>query len=149
MDSIDKRILAELQRRADIPMHQLGERVGLSQSPCWRRIKRLEDTGVIRRRVALLDPACLCLAVNVFVELKLSRPADSGILADAVQPFPEIVECYLVSGDTDFLLRMIAPNIPTYERRLQALLKLIPAVHNVKSTFSLREIKHTTELPIS
>lgn len=93
IDRTDKRILGELQRQAKLSMNQLGDRVGLSQTPCWRRIKRLEDAGVIRRRVALLDPAQLQLTVNVFVELKVSKPADSRILASAVQTIPEILEC--------------------------------------------------------
>ena len=148
MDRTDRRILAALQRRADLPMHQLGESVGLSQTQCWRRIKRLEKAGVIRRRVALLDPRHLRLTANVFVELELDRPADARVFADVVQEFPEIVECYMVSGDTDFLLRMVAPDVPAYDRLLQAMLERLRKVHNVKTTFALREIKHTTELPI-
>ena len=149
IDRTDKRILGELQQQAKLSMNQLGERVGLSQTPCWRRIKRLEDAGVIRRRVALLDPVQLDLTVNVFVELKVSKPADSRILARAVQTIPEILECYMISGDTDFLLRVIAQDIPTYHRLLDTLLGLLPDTRNVKSTFALREIKYTTELPIS
>ena len=145
---MDKRILAELQRRVNLPLQELGERVGLSQTPCWRRIRRLEEAGVIRGRVALLDPARLRLAANVFVELELGRPADAPALADAVQDFPEIVECYLVAGDTDFLLRLVAPDVAAYQRLLAALLKRLPAVRNVKSTFALREVKYTTALPI-
>ena len=148
MDRIDRRILAELQQRVDTPMYQLGERVALSQTSCWRRIKRLEETGVIRRRVALLDSECLGLAANVFVELELCRPADGRILVDAVQAFPEIVECYMVSGDTDFLLRIVALDIPAYRRLLQAVLDLLPDVQKVKTTFALRQVKYTTELPI-
>lgn len=148
MDRLDKRILAELQRRANLPLQELGDRVGLSQTPCWRRVKRLEKSGVIRGRVALLDPASLQLAVNVFVELKLGRPADSATLADAVHAFPEIVECYLIAGDTDFLLRLVAADVNSYQRLLHALLERLPAVRDVRSTFTLREIKYTTALPI-
>lgn len=149
MDRLDKRILTELQRQANLPMQELGDRVGLSQAPCWRRIKRLEEAGFIRGRVALLDPGRLDLAVNVFVELKLAHPADRPKLATAVQAFPEIVECYLVSGETDFVLRLVAPDVPAYQRLLQRLLEQLPEICNVKSTFALSEIKYTTALPIS
>ena len=148
MDRMDKRILAELQRRANLPLQELGDRVGLSQTPCWRRIKRLEEAGVIRGRVALLDPARLDLAVNAFVEIEIARPADDPTLAEAVRAFPEIIECYMVSGDTDYLLRLVAPDVPAYQRLLHDLLGRLPDVRNVKSTFALREIKYTTALPI-
>ena len=122
--------------------------MGLTQTPCWRRIKRMEQEGVIRARVVLLDPGRLNLAIKAFVEIALTRPANRSAFAATVQDFPEVLECRLVSGDTDFLLRMVAPDVPAYQRLLQRLLEQAPESRNVKSTFALCEIKHTTSLPI-
>ena len=109
MDSFDLQILRELQADAEISMQELGEKVGLSHTPCWRRVKKLEEQGVIRRRVTLLDPERLQLAVNVFVQVSLGVQQEEALNAfeAAVQTIPEIVECYTVSGDRDFLLRVV------------------------------------------
>ena len=151
LDRIDRRILRELQDRADMSMQELGERVGLSHTPCWRRVKRLEEGGFIRRRVALLDPARLDLEVNVFVNVNLKRHQENALsrFEESVQDVPEIVECYTVSGETDFLLRVIVADVSAYERLLKRTLVHLPEVGNLTSTFALRQVKYTTALPMN
>ena len=128
----------------------LGERVGLSHTPCWRRVKRLEERGVIKRRVALLDAEQLDLAVNVFVNVNLRRHQENALnrFEAAVQEIPEIVECYTVSGETDFLLRVVVADVTAYEQLLKATLVHLPEVGNLTSTFALRQVKYTTALPL-
>ena len=150
LDSLDRRILAELQHAADLPMQALGERVGLSHTPCWRRVKRLEQRGIIRRRVTLLDPEQLDLAVNVFVNVSLKRHQENALnrFEEAAREVPEIVECYSVSGETDFLLRVVVRDVGAYEQLLKATLVHLPEVGNLTSTFALRQVKYTTALPL-
>ena len=135
LDRTDRRILKELQTNADISMQELGERVGISHTPCWRRVKRLESRGLIRGKVALLDPEQLDLAVNVFVNVSLKRHQDNALVRfeESVADIPEIVECYTVSGETDFLLRVVVH---------------LPEVSNFTTTFALRQVKYTTALPL-
>ena len=150
LDRIDRRILDELQDRADVSMQELGDRVGLSHTPCWRRVKRLEEGGFIRRRVALLDPARLDLEVNVFVNVNLKRHQENALsrFEASVRDVPEIVECYTVSGETDFLLRVVVADVSAYERLLKRTLVHLPEVGNLTSTFALRQVKYTTALPM-
>ena len=120
LDPIDRRILVELQESAEMSLQELGERVGLSHTPCWRRVRRLEQKGIITRRVALLDAKQLGLAVDVFVNVNLRRHQENALnrFEEAVQDVPEIVECYTVSGETDFLLRVVVSDVGAYERLL-------------------------------
>ena len=150
LDSIDRRILAELQESSDMSMQELGERVGLSHTPCWRRVRRLERKGIITRRVALLDGKQLGLAVNVFVNVNLRRHQENALnrFEEAVLTVPEIVECYTVSGETDFLLRVVVADVGAYERLLKATLVHLPEVGNLTSTFALRQVKYSTALPL-
>ncbi|MCY3811026.1 MAG: Lrp/AsnC family transcriptional regulator [Gammaproteobacteria bacterium] len=150
MDTIDRRILSELQDNADLPMQELGDRVGLSHTPCWRRVKRLEERGIVKRRVALLDAEQLDLAVNVFVNVSLRRHQENALnrFETAVQDVPEVVECYSVSGETDFLLRVVVADVTAYERLVKATLVHLPEVGNLTSTFALRQVKYTTALPL-
>ena len=151
MDNIDHRILSELQENADLPMQELGDRVGLSHTPCWRRVKRLEEQGIVKRRVALLDAEQLDLAVNVFVNVSLRRHQENALnrFETAVQDVPEVVECYSVSGETDFLLRVVVADVTAYERLVKATLVHLPEVGNLTSTFALRQVKYTTALPLA
>jgi len=151
LDSFDIKILRELQQDAEISMQDLGERVGLSHTPCWRRVKRLEKDGVIRKRVTLLDPDALHLAVNVFVHVTLKNHRENGLtlFEDAVHDIPEIVECYTVSGDRDFLLRVVVADVSAYEHLLKHALINLPGVDNLSSTFALRQVKYTTEYPLT
>ncbi len=151
LDPIDRRILAELQEAADLSMQELGDRVGLSHTPCWRRVRRLEKKGFITRRVTLLDAKRLDLAVNVFVNVNLRRHQENALnrFEEAVQDVPEIVECYTVSGETDFMLRVVVSDVEAYERLLKATLVHLPEVGNLTSTFALRQVKYTTALPLA
>jgi Lrp/AsnC family transcriptional regulator len=150
MDTFDLQILRALQADAEISMQELGEKVGLSHTPCWRRVKKLEETGVIRRRVTLLDPERLNLSVNVFVQVSLGVQQEQALndFEAAVQEIPEIVECYTISGDRDFLLRVVVEDVSAYERLLKTTLVHLPEVANMSSTFALRQVKYTTELPL-
>lgn len=150
LDRFDRRILNELQQAGDISMQELGERVGLSHTPCWRRVKRLEERGLIRQRVTLLDAEQLDLAVNVFVNVSLKRHQENALnrFEEAVLDIPEVVECYSVSGATDFLLRVVVADVGAYERLLKATLVHLPEVGNLSSTFALRQVKYTTALPL-
>ena len=150
LDSFDIKILRELQQNADISMQELGETVGLSHTPCWRRVKRLEEDGVIRRKVTLLDADALHLSVNVFVQVTLKNHRENGLtlFENAVQDIPEIVECYTVSGDRDFLLRVVVSDVSAYEHLLKHTLINLPGVDNLSSTFALRQVKYTTEYPL-
>ncbi len=150
LDPIDLRILAELQV-ANLSMQELGDRVGLSHTPCWRRVKRLQERGVIKGRVTLLDAQQLDLAVNVFVNVSLKRHQENALnrFEEAVQEVPEIVECYSVSGETDFLLRVVVADVSAYEHLVKATLVHLPEVGNLTSTFALRQVKYTTALPIA
>ena len=150
LDKYDKRILIELQQGADVSMQELGERVGLSHTPCWRRVKRLERYGLIRQRVVLLDAEQLDLAVNVLVNVTLKRQQGNALnrFEAAVQDIPEVVECYIVSGETDFLLRVVVADVNAYERLLKDTLVHLPEVGNLTSTFALRQVKYTTALPL-
>ena len=151
MDTIDRRILSELQDDADLSMQELGDRIGLSHTPCWRRVKRLEERGIVKRRVALLDAEQLDLAVNVFVNVSLRRHQENALnrFETAVQDVPEVVECYSVSGETDFLLRVVVADVTAYERLVKATLVHLPEVGNLTSTFALRQVKYTTALPLA
>ena len=151
LDSFDIKILRELQRNSEISMQELGDKVGLSHTPCWRRVKRLESEQVIRKKVTLLDPEALHLSVNVFVHVTLRNHQENGLtlLEEAVQDIPQIVECYTVSGDRDFLLRVVVSDVSAYEHLLKHTLINLPGVDNLSSTFALRQVKYTTEYPLS
>ena len=150
LDDFDLRILRALQSDADQSMAELGERVGLSHTPCWRRVKKLEAAGYIRGRVVMLDPEKLDLSVNVFVEVHLKDHAEESLNAfeEAVQAIDEVVECYTVSGEKDFLLRVVVPDVAAYEQLLKQRLVHIPGAGSLSSTFALRQVKYTTRLPL-
>ncbi len=150
IDPIDLKILALLQEDASLSSAQVAEHVGLSASPCWRRIQRLEKDGVIRRRVALLDPQCLGLGIVVFASVKLSAHGRDVIpeFEAAVTEFPEVVECYTVSGGVDFLLRIVTEDVHAYELFLRNHLTQLPAVAEVHSRIAITQVKYTTAVPL-
>ena len=150
LDSFDLKILRELQNNADLSMQDLGEKVGLSHTPCWRRIKRLEEQGIIKRKVTLLDAEQLNLSVNVFVQVSLRHHRENALnrFEDAVLDVDAIVECYTVSGEKDFLLRVVVADVTAYEHLLKHTLVHLPEVGNLSSTFALRQVKYTTKLPL-
>ncbi|KZD09092.1 Lrp/AsnC family transcriptional regulator [Oceanibaculum pacificum] len=149
LDEIDLRILAVLQADASLPLAEIAQQVGLSASPCWRRIQRLEEAGVIRGRVALLDPEKLNVAVTVFVAVKTARHDADWLdhFARAVSDFPEVIEFYRMSGEIDYLLRVAVPDIAAYDAFYKRLI-LRAQLTDVSSSFAMETIKYTTALPL-
>jgi Lrp/AsnC family transcriptional regulator len=149
MDRIDRNILACLQQDAALAVAEVAEQVGLSTTPCWRRIQKLEQDGVIRRRVALLDAAKLNCGVTVFVQLRTSQHNYEWLekFSRAVERMEEVVEFYRMSGDIDYLLRIVVPDIASYDVVYKRLIKAADFAE-VSSSFALEEIKYTTALPL-
>jgi Lrp/AsnC family leucine-responsive transcriptional regulator len=150
LDAIDWRILAALQENGRLTNVELAERVGLSPSPCLRRVRRLEASGAIRAYRALLDPRALGLDLTVFVELKVGRHSreNADALEAALAAIPEVVSCHMVSGAADFLIEVMAPDLAAYERLLSERLLILPMVTDIRSNFSLRRIKANGPLPL-
>lgn len=150
LDSYDQKILRALQKNAEYSMVELGEIVGLSHTPCWRRVKRLEENKYIRKRVTLLDAKRLNLSVSVHAYITIKKHDEDSLTSfeSSVKNIPEIVECYSTTGEKDYLLRVIVSNVDEYERLLKTTLVHLPNVASVNSAFALKQIKHTTELPI-
>ncbi|HEX7008090.1 MAG TPA: Lrp/AsnC family transcriptional regulator [Alphaproteobacteria bacterium] len=151
LDRTDCKILALLQEDARLPNVELAQSVGLSPSPCLRRVKLLEEGGVIRRYVTLLDPAQVGLPVSVFVQVTLERQVESAlqVFEEAVRKHPEVMECYLMTGDADYLLRVVAPDLESYQRFLLDHLTRIPGVASIKSSFALKQVGYRTALPLN
>ena len=150
LDHFDRAILGHLQHDASMSAAEVGEAVGLSQSPCWRRINRLESRGLINRRVALLDRRKLGLDVLVFAMVKLTAHGRRSLpeFAETIQRYPQVLECYTLMGEMDFLLRIVMPDVYAYERFFFEELSQFPGVQEVHSNIALSEIKSTTELPL-
>lgn len=150
LDNYDKKILKALQNNAELSMADLGDQVGLSHTPCWRRVKRLEEEGFIQRRVTLLSAEKLHLNVSVHAYITIKSHDEDSLVAfeSAVQEVHEIVECYSISGEKDYLLRMIVANVDHYEKLLKKTLVHLPNVASVNSVFALKQVKYTTELPL-
>ncbi|WP_207481293.1 Lrp/AsnC family transcriptional regulator [Arenibaculum pallidiluteum] len=150
IDRIDRKILDALQRDGRMANNDLAAEVGLSPSPCLRRVKALEDAGVIRTYVALVDPAAVNLPVNVFVNVTLERQVEDRLDAfeAAVMERPEVLECYLMTGEADYLLRVVVPDLPTYERFLKEYLTRIPGIASIRSSFALKQVRYDTALPL-
>ncbi|MDY0872949.1 Lrp/AsnC family transcriptional regulator [Dongia rigui] len=149
LDRIDARILTALQADANQAIADLAEAVGLSANACWRRIKRLEELGIIRARVALLDPAKIDLGVTVFVAIRTNEHNDAWLqkFNDAVEKIPEIVELYRMSGDVDYLMKVVVASIAHYDQVYKRLIKLVKLT-DVSSTFAMEQMKYTTALPV-
>ena len=150
LDRYEKRILALLQEDASLSMAAVAERIGLSASPCWRRIDRLEREGFIKRKVALVDRKKIGLNAQIFAQIKLNAHGRANLdeFAAAIRAFPEVLECYVLMGSVDFLIRVVATDIEAYERFFFDQLSQLPGVQEVNSTVALSEIKATTALPI-
>ncbi|MCV6614994.1 MAG: Lrp/AsnC family transcriptional regulator [Cellvibrionaceae bacterium] len=150
LDEFDRKILRALQENADYSMAELGETVGLSHTPCWRRIKRLEKEGIIEGRVTLLNPEALELGVSVHAYITIKQHDEDALTAfeNAVQEMPEVVECYSTSGEKDYLLKVVVGSVDHYENVLKTRLVHLPNVAAVNSTFALKQVKFTTQLPI-
>ena len=149
LDDMDLKILRVLQEDCTVPVADIGKRIGLSTTPCWRRIQKLEEDGVIRRRVALLDPKAINAGVTVFVGITTNQHTKDwlerfhGALAD----FPEVVEFYRMSGQVDYMLRVVVPDIGAYDAFYKKLIAKIE-LSNVSSSFAMEQIKFTTALPL-
>lgn len=150
LDKFDREILRVMQQDATVSMADLSLRVGLSHTPCWRRVKRMEADGIIKCKVTLLDGKKLNLGVSVFIFVTLKNH-DGESLNDferAVENIDEVVECHTTSGDRDYLLKVIVESIEEYEHLLKSKLTHLPLVDHLSSTFALKQVKNTTELPI-
>jgi Lrp/AsnC family transcriptional regulator len=150
LDAIDIRILELLQKDSSLSTADLAEKVGLSQSPCWRRIQRLRDEGIIRQQVVLLDRAKLGLNMMIFAQVKIARLDDSEreALLRAIHSIPEIVECYTIFGELDAMIKVVAPDVTWYQDFVFRTLLRLPGVQDVRSTMTLHEMKYTTALPL-
>jgi Lrp/AsnC family transcriptional regulator, leucine-responsive regulatory protein len=150
LDAIDRRILAELQHNARVANADLAREVGLSPSPCLRRVRELEEAGVIRSYVALLEPSAVGLPISVFVQVSLERQIEKALetFEQAILRRPEVMECYLMTGDADYLLRIVVADLSAYERFLKEHLTRVPGVASIKSSFALKQVKYRTALPL-
>jgi Lrp/AsnC family transcriptional regulator len=149
LDRIDRRILHELMRDATLPVSQLAERVGLSQTPCWKRVQKLEAAGVITGRVAIVDPVAIGLGLTVFVEIEAAdhTPEWRSAFAAVVSDYPEIVEVHRMAGEVDYLLKVVVSGMAAYDAfYLDLTVRL--ACRNVTSKFAMERMKATTVLPI-
>lgn len=150
LDPMDVKILSELQKNARVSNHDLAQRVGLSPSPCWRRVKRLEEDGIIRRYAALLDPEQVGLHLTAFAHISLENHHSATVqeFDTAIQSEDAVLECFSTSGEYDYLVRVITPSIADYEAFLSSVLMQIPAVRSVNTSFVLKCNKSTTTLPL-
>lgn len=150
LDFIDRTLLSLLQRELVQPIAKLAAAVGLTTSPCWRRVQRLEKLGVIKERVALLDRRKLGLNLEVFVEVRFSRDELDSLqnFEEAIRAAPEVLECFMLMGQVDFLLRVITRDVDAYERFLRQKLAILPGVRDIKSSIALSTVKSTTILPL-
>jgi Lrp/AsnC family leucine-responsive transcriptional regulator len=150
MDAIDLRILARLQHDARIANVELAKAVNLSPSPCLARVRALEAAGYIERHVTLLNPKKLGLTVSVLVQVTLEKQIEPALetFEKAVRDRPEVMECYLMTGDADYLLRVLVPDVPAFERFILEFLSRVPGVGNIKSSFALKQVKYQTALPL-
>jgi len=149
LDDASLRILDALQQNAELSNAELAEIAGLSTSPCWRRVADMKEHGVLRGAVTLVDPAALGLAINVFVHvsLKLQDKQSLEVFTDAIKERPEVMECYLMSGEADFMLRVVSEDLAKYQTLLLDCLTTIPVVASIRSSFALSQVKYTTALP--
>jgi len=149
-DKFDRKILQALQENGDYSMKELGEIAGLSHTPCWRRVKRLQAEGIIKGKVTLLDPNKLDLSVTVYTYITVKTHAEESLNAfeAAVQHVKEVVQCHSTSGDKDYVLRVLVNSVSDYERLLKQTLVHLPNVASANSTFALKQVKYTTQLPL-
>ena len=149
LDAIDRKILTVLQDDASLSVAEIGDRVGLSSTPCWKRIQRLEAEGVIQKRVAIIDQDKLGLGVTVFVSVETEDHSGEWLtgFAKLVGAMPEVLEFYRMAGDVDYMLRVVVPDIAGYDAFYKRLIAAVP-LKNVTSRFAMEKIKSTTVLPI-
>lgn len=150
LDAIDRKILVALQENAHATMEEISATVGLSPSPCARRVRQLEAAGVIRGYVAVVDQQKVGLPISVFASIRLERQREDELdrFARAISHWPEIVECYLMTGQRDYLLRIVVKDLPAYEAFLKRTLTRLEGVASIESSFALSQVKHAQALPI-
>lgn len=150
LDATDLRILSELQGNAKLTNAELASRVNLSPSPCLTRVRALEQAGVIGRYVTLLDPTAIGLTVSVFIQISLDRQVEPALerFEQAVTQFPEVMECYLMTGDADYLLRVVVADLPELEQFIVQRLSRIEGMARIRSSISLKRVKYQTALPL-
>ena len=150
LDDIDRRLLLALQQDGRLTVAELAEKVGLSASPCHRRVRLLEERGVIERYVAVVNQRAVGLPVSVFVSIKLESQREDALakFARAIAPWPEIVECYLMTGPRDYLLRVVVADLAAYEKFLKTKLTRLSGVGSIESSFALEQVKYSNRLPL-
>ena len=150
MDAIDRKILAVVQQDASLSVADIGQKVGLSSTPCWKRLQRLEADGVIMRRVALIDPEKVGLGITVFVSVETGDHSLEWLakFAEVVNAMPEVMEFYRMAGDVDYVLRVVVHDMQSYDTFYKKLIATVP-LKNVTSRFAMERIKSTTALPIA
>jgi Lrp/AsnC family transcriptional regulator len=149
MDAIDRKILAVVQLDASLSVAEIGQRVGLSSTPCWKRLQRLEADGVITRRVAIIDPEKVGLGITVFVSIETGDHSQDWLkrFADVVGAMPEVMEFYRMAGDVDYMLRVAVADMTEYDAFYKRLIALAP-MKNVTSRFAMERMKYTTAYPL-
>lgn len=150
LDAIDRKILSLLQTDSRMTMQELADKVGLSVSPCHRRVKLLEERGVISRYIATVDQKSLGLHVSVFISIKLARQKEEDLnrFARAISKWDEVLECYLMTGNRDYLLRVVAADLSSYEAFLKNKLTRLDGIASIESSFALSQVKYSTALPV-
>ncbi len=150
LDEIDKKILAALQGNARLSNVELADHAGLSPSPCLRRVRTLEDDGIIKGYAALVDQESVGLPVSVFVMVSLEKQVERALelFEERIRALPEVMECYLMTGDSDYLLRVVTRDLQAYEQFLMQQLTKFPGVNSIKSSFALKQVVYRTALPI-
>ncbi|RJF73969.1 Lrp/AsnC family transcriptional regulator [Rhodopseudomonas palustris] len=150
LDAIDRKILAALQADGRITMQELADQVGLSVSPCHRRVKLLESRGVISRYTAQVDQKAIGLHVSVFISIKLTRQKEEDLarFAKAISKWNEVLECYLMTGNRDYLLRVVAADLAAYETFLKTKLTRLDGIASIESSFALSQVKYSIALPV-
>jgi Lrp/AsnC family leucine-responsive transcriptional regulator len=150
LDAVDRKILVELQANGRMSLAELADKVGLSASPCLRRVRMLEKAGVISRYVAVLDQRAVGLPVSVFVSIKLERQKQDALdrFAKAIERWPEVLECYLMTGPRDYWLRVVVPDLAAYERFVKQKLTRLEGIASIESSFALEQVKYTNVLPV-
>jgi Lrp/AsnC family leucine-responsive transcriptional regulator len=150
LDAIDRKILALLQRDARLTTQQIADDVGLTLSPCHRRIKLMEQAGIIERYVAIVNQRAVGLPVSVFISIKLERQKEADLerFAKAISGWSEVLECYLMTGHRDYLLRVVVPDLAAYEQFLKKKLTRVEGVASIESSFALDQLKYSIALPV-
>jgi Lrp/AsnC family leucine-responsive transcriptional regulator len=150
LDEIDRRILLALQQDGRLTLAELAEQVGLSSSPCHRRVRQLEERGTIERYVAVVNQRSVGLPVSVFISIKLESQREDSLarFAKAIAPWPEVLECYLMTGQRDYLLRVVVADLAAYETFLKTKLTRLNGIGSIESSFALEQVKYTHMLPL-